>query len=127
MYTHVGSMIAAAVMKLNPIHRNLTEMEITNVRDFFNSDFISPERRRQIGRMGAFFMTYFNAIKRISMLSKQARQDYYALQRQGCFAAEELTASTDKTPDCERPTILIVPGLNTPSVFFREMHSYFTN
>lgn len=119
-------MLAAALMKLNPIHLRLTELEINNIRDFFNSDFISPERRRHIDRMTAFFMVYVNAIRRITKISKQARQDYYALQRQGCFAVKELPAPSSPITSSPYPPILIVPGLNTPPVFFREMYSYFT-
>lgn len=126
MYSRIGSMLATAFIKLNPIHRRLTELEITNIRDFFNSDFISPQRRRQINRLSAFMMTYIHAIRRTVMISKQARQDYYALQRHGCFVVNELeTPNASETPNAY-PPILIVPGLNTPAVFFREMHSYFT-
>ncbi len=128
MYSTLGSMLAAAFMKLNPIHRRLSEMEIRNIQDYFNSDFISPKQRRRIDNLTAFFMSYFHAIQRIAKLGKLARQDYYALNRQGCFAVHELPpileahgeADTNKLP------LLIVPGLNTPPVFFREMHAYFT-
>lgn len=126
MYSTAGSMLATAFIKLNPIHRRLTELEIRNIRDFFNSDFISPERRRQLNSISAFFMTYVNAIRRTATLTKKARQDYYALQRQGCFAVNALP-TPDRTPEIQHPPILIIPGLNTPSVFFREMHGYFTS
>lgn len=120
-------MLAAALMKLNPIQRRLTEMEIRNIQDYFNSDFISPTQRRRIDTMTAFFMTYFNAIRRVAKVSKKARQDYYALQRQGCFAVKELPIlSKPVHPDTQKLPLLIVPGLNTPPVFFREMHGYFT-
>jgi hypothetical protein len=127
MYSTLGSMLATAFIKLNPIHRRLTELEIANIRDFFNSDFIRPERRRSIGRISAFFMTYLHAICRTTKISKQARQDYYALQRQGCFVAKELS-DLPKAPlvATTQPPLLIIPGLNTPPVFFREMYSYFT-
>ncbi len=124
MYSTFGSMLATAFIKLNPIHRRLSALEVTNIRDFFNSDFISPERRKQLDRLTAFLMTYVNAIRRIKKLSKKARQDYYALQRHGCFAARELPPPLASSSPY--PPILIVPGLNTPSVFFREMHGYFT-
>ena len=127
MYSTVGSMFAAALMKLNPIHRRLSEMEIRNIQDYFNSDFIIPRHRRRIDNLTAFFMSYFNAIKRLGRLGKLARQDYYALNRQGCFAIQEIPhikVSVDQ--DLQKLPLLIVPGLNTPPVFFREMHAYFT-
>jgi pimeloyl-ACP methyl ester carboxylesterase len=127
MYSTIGSMLANAFIKLDPIHRRLTELEVSNIRDFFNSDFISPERRRQLDRLTAFLMTYMNAIRRTAQLSKKARQDYYALQRQGCFVTKELPAPVSAmSHSSPYPPILIVPGLNTPPVFFREMHSYFS-
>lgn len=126
MYSTAGSMIAAALMKLNPIQRRLTALEIRNVQDYFNSDFISPSQRRRIDNLSAFFMTYFSAISRLPKISKLARQDYYALQRQGCFAVRELpTSELPVHPNSRELPLLIVPGLNTPAVFFREMHSYF--
>jgi hypothetical protein len=127
MYSTAGSMVAAALMKLNPIQRRLTELEIRNIQDYFNSDFISPAQRRRIDTLTAFCMTYFNAIRRLAKVSKQARQDYYALQRQGCFAVKELpTPAASVYRDAHKLPLLIVPGLNTPPVFFREMHGYFT-
>lgn len=127
MYSTFGSMLAAAVMKLNPIQRRLTELEIINIQDYFNSDFISPAQRRRIDRATAFLMSYFSGICRLAKVSKQARQDYYALLRQGCFAVKELPPLEKPTyPNSQNLPLLIVPGLNTPPVFFREMHSYFT-
>jgi len=127
MYSTVGSMLAAALIKLNPIQRRLTELEIRNIQDYFSSDFISPAQRRQLDRFTAFMMTYFSAISRVPKISKLARQDYYALQRQGCFAVRELPSMESPLhPDSKNLPLLIVPGLNTPSVFFREMHSYFS-
>ncbi len=127
MYSTLGSMFAAALMKLNPIHRRLSEMEIRNIQDYFNSDFINPLKRRPINNLTAFFMSYFNAIRRLGRLGKLARQDYYALNRQGCFAVQEIpTMVTSADQDLQKLPLLIVPGLNTPPVFFREMHAYFT-
>jgi hypothetical protein len=126
MYSTVGSMLAAALIKLNPIQRRLTEMEIRNIQDYFNSDFISPAQRRKIDRLSAFMMTYLSAISRVPKISKLARQDYYALQRQGCFAVREIPKLEEPVhPDSQKLPLLIVPGLNTPPVFFREMHGYF--
>ncbi len=127
MYSTVGSMLAIALMKLDPIHRRLTELEIKNIQDYFNSDFISPANRRRIDDLSAFMMTYFGAIRRIAHVSKLARQDYYALQRQGCFAVNELPPMEEPVhPESSHLPLLIVPGLNTPPVFFREMYGYFT-
>lgn len=128
MYSRIGSMLATAFIKLNPIHRRLTELEIDNLLDYFNSDHISPENRRRLSRIAAFFMTYFSAIQRLTRISKQARQDYYALQRQGCFVVPELPAlESSLHPASPHLPLLIIPGLNTPPVFFREMQSYFLN
>lgn len=126
MYSTAGAVLGGALMKLHPIQRRLTELEIRNIQDYFNSDFISPERRRQLDKLTAFMMTYFAAIKRMASLSKLARQDYYALNRRGCFALKELP-SMDKPAHPGSPylPLVIVPGLNTPPMFFREMHDYF--
>lgn len=128
MYSRIGSMLATALIKLNPIHRRLTELEIENIRDYFSSDLISPENRKRLSRLSAFLMTYLGAIRRLPQISRQARQDYYALQRQGCFVVPELPRmDTPFYPESPHPPLLIVPGLNTPPSFFREMHSYFKN
>ena len=127
MYSTAGAIIAAAVMKLHPIHRKLSELEIKNVQDYFNSDFISPKRRRQIDRATAFMMTYYSAIKRMTSLTRFARQDYYALNRKGCFAVKEMPRlESPSNPDSPHYPLVIVPGLNTPPMFFREMHAHFT-
>jgi hypothetical protein len=126
MYSRVGSMLATAFIKLNPIHRRLTELEIDNIRDYFSSDLISPENRRRLSRLSAFLMTYFSAIARLPQISRLARQDYYALQRQGCFVVPELPKMEKPFhPESPHLPLLIVPGLNTPPAFFREMHTYF--
>lgn len=117
-------MLATAFIKLNPIHRRLTELEIDNLLDYFNSDHISPANRRRLSRISAFFMTYFSAIKRLTQVSRHARQDYYALQRQGCFVMPELPRLEAPLESPHLP-LLIIPGLNTPPAFFREMQSYF--
>ncbi|MEB3287359.1 MAG: alpha/beta fold hydrolase [Vampirovibrionales bacterium] len=127
MYSTLGSAIAAAFIKLSPIHRRLSQLEIENIRDFFASDFVSPEKRRNLSRFSAFIMTYFNAIARVAGLSREARQDYYALQRQGCFVSETLSERPpEQLSDPARLPILVIPGLNTPPAFFREMHRYFS-
>ncbi len=127
MYSTAGALVGGALMKLHPIHRRLAELEIKNIQDYFNSDFISPERRRQIDKLTAFLMTYFAAIKRMGSLSRLARQDYYALNRRGCFAVREIPKLEEPVhPESPHLPLVIVPGLNTPPMFFREMHGYFT-
>jgi pimeloyl-ACP methyl ester carboxylesterase len=126
MYSTVGCMLATAVIKLNPIHRRLSELEVANIRDFFNSDFLPPARRRQLNGLSAFLMTYVQAIRRMTKMTRQARQDYYALQRQGCFVVDPASELPVSSGSAHTP-ILIIPGLNTPAVFFREMHAYFTD
>lgn len=125
MYSPIGSMVAIALMKLAPVHRQLTELEIRNIQDYFNSEFV--RRRQRIGRLGAFLMTYWGAIQRMLQVSRLARQDYYALNRRGSFAANTIpTLESPLYPDSPHLPLIIVPGLNTPPVFFREMHGYFT-
>lgn len=127
MYSQIGCMVASAFMKLNPIQRRLTELEIRNIQDYFSSDFIPLSKRRHIDRLTAFFMTYKHAVKRLTTISKKARQDYYALLRKGCFALKELPIlDRPLYPDSAKLPLLIVPGLNTPAVFFREMYDYFS-
>ncbi|MBY0404288.1 MAG: alpha/beta hydrolase, partial [Cyanobacteria bacterium] len=126
MYSQFGSMLAIAMMKLVPIHRRLTELEMKNIQDYFNSDFVSQERRKKIGPIAAFWMAYWGAIQRITQVSKSARQDYYALNRQGSFAVEEMPVfDRPQHPGSAELPLLIVPGLNTPPMFFREMYHYF--
>lgn len=127
MYSTLGSMLAIAVMKLAPIHRRLTELEIKNIRDYYNSDYVEAARRKKIGWLWAFILTYIYAIKRIVKVSRHARQDYYALNRKGSFAVQTIPRlETPLYPDSPNPPLLIVPGLNTPPMFFREMYTYFS-
>ncbi|MBY0451009.1 MAG: alpha/beta hydrolase [Cyanobacteria bacterium] len=136
MYSKWGGMLAIALMKLNPLHRKLSELEIQNICDFFKSDLLPFSQRKQLSSLSAFWMTYCQAIKRIAGLSKKARQDYYALQRIGCFVSSSApepvlpkNVSDTDSPDIaatEKSAMLIIPGLNTPPAFFREMHEYFT-
>lgn len=49
------------------------------------------------------------------------------MQRQGCFAIPEFPDLIKPLyPDSANLPLLIIPGLNTPAVFFREMHEYFS-
>ncbi|MEM0950970.1 MAG: alpha/beta fold hydrolase [Cyanobacteria bacterium P01_H01_bin.74] len=128
MYSWVGSIIASALIKLAPTHRRLASLEIRNIQDYFKSDFIPKEKRRKISSFIAFLMTYKHAIGRLTTISKKARQDYYALMRQGCFALKELPMLEKPAhPNSRKLPLLIVPGLNTPTMFFREMVDYFSS
>lgn len=126
MYSTVGSILAMAIMKLSPVHRQLATLEVKNLVDYFNSDFVSQKNRKRLNKMAAFMMTYWAALQRVTQIGKQARQDYYALNRQGCFVVKDIPAfDTPQHPDSPHLPIIIVPGLNTPRAFFREMYEYF--
>jgi pimeloyl-ACP methyl ester carboxylesterase len=128
MYSTLGSMVAIALMKLAPIHRRLTELEIKNIQDYFSSDFVDVSNRKHLSKFSAFLMTYFNAIRRIAQVSRAARQDYYALNRRGSFAVASIPKfDKPQNPNSSELPVLIVPGLNTPPMFFREMYSYFVH
>ena len=129
MYSTLGSIFATTMLKLSPIHRRLSELEIRNLRDYFNSDFVPKAQRKQLSVIVAFWMSFFGAIYRTIRLSPKARQDYYALNRQGRFSTQELPeiAKAEDSSSEQKLPVVIVPGLNTPTVFFREMYEYFSN
>lgn len=128
MYSTLGSMVAMAIMKLSPVHRQLANLEIKNIRDYFNSDFVSDTRKKRLNVFDAFWMTYWGALKRVTGIGKRARQDYYALNRQGCFVVKDLPEMAEPIhPESPHLPIIIVPGLNTPRAFFREMYEYFSS
>lgn len=125
MYSTIGSFVSTAVMKLHPTHRYLTELEITNIQDYYGR-FVPQSQRKNLAKIQAFFMCYWGAIQRISKLSKKARQDYFALNRRGCFNLETIEPlEVPLHKDSPHLPILIVPGLNTPAAFFREMYEHF--
>lgn len=165
MYSTVGSMFAMAIMKLSPIHRKLIAQEANNFTDYLDSDWVPPHKRRKIPQWWALCIAYGVALLRMFSLSPQARQDYYALNRQGAFVAKSVPtiakaveaeayferedgnlSKADTTTSATKPVhqelpqpsepsiltnismlpILIVPGLNTPPVFFRAMVDYFS-
>jgi pimeloyl-ACP methyl ester carboxylesterase len=146
-------MFAMAIMKLSPIHRKLITQEANNFTDYMNSDWVPPNKRKRIPQWWALCVAYGVALLRMLTLSPQNRQDYYALNRRGAFVAKsvptilksvEQTSFSSEPLSLEMPIaevgqssclvnvnpqflpILIVPGLNTPPVFFRAMVDYFT-
>ena len=133
-------MVAIAFLRLHPIQRKLAELEIKNIQDYFNSELVTPKRRQKLNSLAAFMMILLSSFQRMAQVSKQARQDYYALNRRGRYAVDSLpdlvlpphlqapssyeALSPRSSADSKTP-ILIIPGLNTPPVFFREMYTYF--
>ncbi len=116
--TWAGALLFTAIMKLHPIHRQLMRMEIRNVARYLNYGTVR--------KLWAAAVCYFSSIRRVLRLDKWARQDYFALNRHGCFTAKTLP-ELPETADPEQAPIIIIPGLNTPPVFFRQMHQYFTS
>lgn len=132
-YSTLGSIVFTAAMKLHHIHLRLGKLEIRNIRDYFNGPDTRNPFRRAFQKCGAFLMWYTGAIRRVVKLSRKARQDYFALNRHGCFSAAPSAAFTPKILSRPRDNnlnnlpLLIVPGLNTPPAFFREMYEFFTD
>lgn len=127
MYSFVGAMFFTAFLKLHPFHRAMRKLEIRNISDYFSGRFVPKRYRKTLHYFQAALICYFSSIKRVLSLSSKARQDYFALNRVGCFVAEEIPRleANRKGVNGSSP-LLIVPGLNTPPVFFKEMHQYFT-
>ncbi|MBX2860181.1 MAG: alpha/beta hydrolase [Vampirovibrio sp.] len=130
IYSSFGAPLFTAIMKLHPFHRLLTRLEVKNIQDYFNSSLVPEGYRKSLNVIQALFMCYVCAIKRVMGLSKAARQDYFAMNRHGCFTQDSIEdtipALADRLDDEDkRIPLLIIPGLNTPPVFFREMHEYF--
>jgi len=126
-------MFFTAVMKLHPVHRRLTRLEIDNIREYFLAygpskawQFFS--KLKPVVWLYAAGYCYVSAIKRIVRLSKEARQDYFALNRHGCFSCDALPEAPPESPSMLWQTpLLIIPGLNTPPMFFRQMTRFFTS
>ncbi|MFN8615389.1 MAG: alpha/beta fold hydrolase [Vampirovibrionales bacterium] len=139
--TQVGSALLMAFMKLHPVQRALTRLEIRNILDYWNNPeapypFAKPRwySYNPLDWVKVGVLCYLASIRRVVQLGRQARQDYFALNRYGCFVAQSLPRAEAATgPQASTALnktltpLIIVPGLNTPAVFFREMHRYFTH
>lgn len=126
MYSFMGAMLFTAVLKLHPFHRGMRKLEKKNIQEYFAS-FAPNQYRKTLSQFQASLMCYFSSIQRVVKLNSKARQDYFALNRFGCFSAKEIPLlETSKNLSQSDNPVLIVPGLNTPAVFFKEMHQYFT-
>jgi pimeloyl-ACP methyl ester carboxylesterase len=150
MRTPIGGLLHMGVVKLSPIHRQLQALEVQNIMAYYN-EWNRP-RRWPIFRFYAWLWSYFISGFRLWGLSASARQDYYALNRQSPYASKVIPLISDllhETDKLIRPTvrtegyaslqsdeealrlaqerlpILVVPGLNTPPYFFREMVEHF--
>lgn len=131
IYSHAGALLFTAVMKLHPVHRQLSKLEITNVQEYFNQ--YSPSRLwtlltkvKPLQWLYAAAYCYINAIKRIVRLNKSARQDYFALNRHGCFTSTKKEDDHTTNTNHNRTPLLIIPGLNTPPAFFSQMVQFFS-
>ncbi|MFN7311454.1 MAG: esterase/lipase family protein, partial [Vampirovibrionales bacterium] len=150
MRTPVGGLLHMGVVKLSPIHRQLQALEVQNIMAYYN-EWNRP-RRWPIFRFYAWLWSYFISGFRLWGLTASARQDYYALNRQSPYTSKVIPLISDllhETDKLIRPTvsteayasmgddeaelvttedrlpILVVPGLNTPPYFFREMVEHF--
>jgi pimeloyl-ACP methyl ester carboxylesterase len=150
MRTPVGGLLHMGVVKLSPIHRQLQALEVQNIMAYYN-EWNRP-RRWPIFRFYAWLWSYFISGFRLWSLTASARQDYYALNRQSPYTSKVIPLISDllhETDKLIRPTvsteayasmvadddelvtsedrlpILVVPGLNTPPYFFREMVEHF--
>jgi phosphatidylglycerophosphatase A len=127
VYTFAGALLFTAILKMHPFHRGMRKLEVKNLVDYFKSNFVPETARRSYATLHAWWVCYINSVKRVLALSNKARQDYFALNRVGCFSSEEIPAiETQQFEAIKQTPLLIVPGLNTPSVFFKEMYSYFS-
>jgi pimeloyl-ACP methyl ester carboxylesterase len=141
MRTPLGGLLHMGVVKLSPIHRQLQALEVQNIMAYYN-EWNRP-KRWPIFRFYAWLWSYFISGFRLLGLSDSARQDYYALNRQSPYASTviplisdllyetnkivcpQITLEPHDSSSSERLPILVVPGLNTPPYFFREMVEYF--
>ncbi|XVJ51212.1 MAG: alpha/beta hydrolase [Vampirovibrio sp.] len=133
MRTPIGGLLHMGVVKLSPIHRQLQALEVQNIMAYYN-EWNRP-RRWPIFRFYAWLWTYFISGFRLWDLSDSARQDYYALNRQSPYTSKIIPLTSDLKEDSAESDvprlknahlpILIVPGLNTPPYFFREMVEHF--
>jgi pimeloyl-ACP methyl ester carboxylesterase len=143
MRTPVGGLFHMGLVKLSPIQQQLHELEIQNITNYYA--FLKNPRRWPIFRFYAWLWSYVICGFRLLHLTPQARQDYYALNRQSTYASsivptisglveqaskkllpKVLSASIcSLTHESEKLPVLVVPGLNTPPCFFREMVEHF--
>jgi pimeloyl-ACP methyl ester carboxylesterase len=144
MRTPVGGLLHMGLVKLHPIQRQLQAHEVANIMAYYNN--WGAPRRWPIFRFYAWLWSYMVSGFRLLALNASARQDYYALNRQSSYASHQVPVVSDivekettegstgnasitpkdatRLPDGKLP-ILVVPGLNTPPAFFREMTEYF--
>jgi pimeloyl-ACP methyl ester carboxylesterase len=151
MRTPVGGLLHMGVVKLSPIQRQLQAFEVANVMAYYNN--WGKPKRWPLFRFYAWLWTYLVSGFRLLALNASARQDYYALNRQSSYTSHvvplisdllkhtgefikprlsfyhvhqhTLTQGTVESITEEKLPILVVPGLNTPPAFFREMAEYF--
>jgi pimeloyl-ACP methyl ester carboxylesterase len=130
----LGCVLTMACIKLSPIHQRFMQKEVENIRQYYTSHWVPPNKRRLLNYALAWLWAYWAAVQRLLGLSPKARQDYYAMNRQASFVNQNvptLEAYLAKTPSEVQPLasaqtpLIIVPGLNTPPAFFREMVGYF--
>lgn len=128
-----------AVVRLMRRHRLLSRLEELNALDYWHPKADGLTGWLQVLLKGWLSVVcYAVALYRIAVLPPLARRDYYALMRVGKYAVtslpcvlkgqmdddwrETLSQVAEATPtDAKRLPVVIVPGLNTPAVFFREM------
>ena len=135
-----------AIVRLKRKHRLLSELEHVNALDYWH-----PEAKGLTGWLKVLVkgwlrvVCYTVALYRIAVLPPLARRDYYALLRVGKYAVSSLPCILKGQADSNwreslvtvakaaKPTssskkhllpVVIVPGLNTPAVFFRAMAEF---
>ena len=136
-----------AIVRLKRKHRLLSELEHVNALDYWH-----PEAKGLTGWLQVLLkgwlrvVCYTVALYRIAVLPPLARRDYYALLRVGKYAVSSLPCILKGQADsgwrdslatvakAAKPSgqlgnrkllpVVIVPGLNTPAVFFRAMAEF---
>jgi pimeloyl-ACP methyl ester carboxylesterase len=126
-YSRLVSLLYTACIRLSPYYGRLTQLEADNLVNYWHSlGKLKHPVLRFLARGWALWVSYWAAVYRITTLGREARQDYYALLRLGGYAVKQLPSLVQQTWERRKDLIpvLIVPGLNTPAVFFREMASF---
>ncbi|MFM7389407.1 MAG: esterase/lipase family protein [Vampirovibrionales bacterium] len=138
LYGGLGSVCGMLFLRLSPLYKQLAQQEVANLLNYAET-VLHPLPWRWLNKLPrllrlylAFWYTVLAACCRITSLSKKARQDYYALNRQGGFVQYDVPhvegeQGTTEARHSHQAPILIVPGLNTPPAFFREMVEHFSN